>query len=257
MGDTNTGADDQKSAAEQGSTATDEKAEQGQQDGGKPADQGEADKNAGNGDQGGEKPKEEKKEEKKPFEDDGKSEPAVRKRSPMTAKDHIIARKERQLQKANAAKAEGKPEEKGADADDDADDDDAFSPEDKDRVSKIVDERLAPIVEERRQAEDDAEVRDYLASNPELAPFEAKVRRFMKHESRKDVPVSTIFLEAAGPDFFMQLGAERARKAAEEAKKGSTGGSGTSRDVSGGTKPVSEMTEDEFRAAQDKVRRGA
>lgn len=253
MGDENTGADDQKSAVEQGSTASDEKADQGQQDNGKPADQGNAD-DANKG-EGGEKPKEE---EKKPIEDDGKSEPAVRKRSAMTAKDHIIARKERQIEKARAAAAKPaeKPDDQGDGADDDADDD-GVAPEDKELVSKIVDERLAPLVEERRKAEDDAEVREYLSANPEFAPFEAKVRRFMQHPTRKDVPASTIFLEVAGPDFLMQLGAEKARKAAEEAKKGGTGGSGSARDVSGGSKPVIEMTDDEFRAVQDKVRRGA
>lgn len=246
MGDTDTGADD-KSKAEQGSDASDEKAQDGQQDKEEAADQGDK---ADDADKGNDGKKPEEKEEK--IEDDG-AEPVVRR--PKTAKDYIIERKQRQLDKAK--KAEEKSEDKADDGDkNDADDaDDEIAPEDEQLVEKIVDKKLEPLLEERRKAEDDSAIKDYLAENPELKPFEAKVRRFMKHESRAHLPVGTIFLEAAGSDFFMKMGAKRAQKAADEAKKGGTGGGGSNRNIAE-PKRVSEMSDAEFKAEQERVRRG-
>lgn len=245
-------ANGQGAGGEGGGEAADKK-DQGHDQGGQGQD-GAGDDDAGDGD-GGEGDQADKgdgdADDKKP-KDDG-SEPETRKRK--TAKDFIIERKQRQLNKAKAAAADGnKPkEDAGSDeGDGDAgDDDEEINPEDAKLISKVVDAKIAPILKQQQEAEDDAEVKAFVAANPEFAPYEAKARRFMQHQSRAHLPVKSIFYEVAGDD-LLKIGAARAKAAEKEARKGQAGG-GSSRSVDGG-KSVSEMTPQEFKAFQDSVR---
>lgn len=189
------------------------------------------------------------------FDDDG-SEPVTRQRK--TAKDYIIERKNRQIEKAKAKAGEGdgggqgdNGEGDGGDADEDAE----IDPEDAELISKVVDKKLEPLMKEQQAKADDAEVQAFLASNPQFKKYEAKARRYMAHPSRANLPVSSIFYEVAGPD-LLKLGAKMASAADAEAKAKETAGGSGGRTMAG-EKSVSEMTDQEFREYQDKVRRGA
>lgn len=175
--------------------------------------------------------------------DDGE-EPGSRKGK--TAKDHIIARKERQRKRAEKKAKESEDDE------DDADEgDEDINDEDEAIVSKIVEKKIAPVLEAHQEAQDAQEVTDFLTENPEFKKYEAKVKRFMKHPSRKDIPASSIFYEVAGPD-LMKIGAKRAKAADAKAKNTSSGG-GSSKGIEGG-KAIKDMSSEEFRTAQNKVR---
>lgn len=177
---------------------------------------------------------------------DDDDEPQVRRKS---AKDYIIERKQRQLEKAKSAKGEA---EKGEGGDDREGDDDEVAPEDEQIISKVVDKKLAPLREAQQKAEDDADIAAFIAKNPDFKAYEAKARKYMAHPSRAHLPVKTIFYEVAGDD-LMRLGAKRGKAADDEAAHGRSGG-GSDRGVSGG-KAVSEMTPAEFSAHKDTVRR--
>lgn len=247
---------DENSAADKGGegagAAADEKnaADQGQgdndaQDQGTGDEGGEAGDDAGAGDGKGD----DKGKDADDFKDDG-NEPVVRQRK--TAKDYIIERKTKKVEKLQKGdKQQGaKDEDEGGD-EDAAGDDDEIAPEDEALVSKVVDKKLEPLLKERREAEDKADVEAFVAANPDFAKYKAKVLRYIQHPSRANLPVESVFYEVAGPD-LMKIGAKRAQAADDEAKKGRTGGGG-SRSV-GGSKPVSEMTDAEFQAMQETVR---
>lgn len=183
-------------------------------------------------------------------EEDDNAEPEVKQR--MSPKDYIIQRQQNKIAKLKASQEAETPAE---------DDDDGVLPEDEEIINKVVDKRFAainPILQESIQnsiaAKDDAEINAFLTENPDFKQFEAKARRFMAHESRRSIPVKSIFYEVAG-DKLLKIGADRARKADEEARATQTGG-GSNRASEGGEKTVFSLSEEEFKAKQEAVRRG-
>ena len=210
------------------------------------------DEDAGNGegdeDGGGEKDPKDPKDAKAPpvdtSEDDDKDddkEPEIRKR--MSNKDYIIQRQQKKLSKKKDDSDDG----------DSGDTYDDITPEDEALVNRIVAKNFAPVIEKSLADDDNREVADFLEKNPDFKPFEAKVRRFMKHESRMQLPVKSIFYEVAG-DKLMKIGAERNKKAEVEAKNSATGG-GSNR-AGEGSKKVADLTPEEFEAEQQRVRTG-
>jgi hypothetical protein len=168
-------------------------------------------------------------------------EPIVRKR--MSPKDFIIQRQQKKIEKLKEKQtSEGGNEE----------DEDEIAPEDETLITKVVAKQLAPILDKQIAEEDEQEVSKFLTENPDFKPYEAKARKYMSHPSRRHLPIETIFYEVAGKD-LMKLGAERNRKADEEAKQTQTGG-GSSRG-GGKAKNAWEMTPEEFEAEKEKTRR--
>lgn len=203
---------------------------------------GEGDK----GDEGEDKNKAKAPDEKNPQsneDDDDNLEPSTRKT--LSKQDFIIGR-----QKAKLAKQK----EKETYEEDDDNDDGEVAPEDERIISNVISKKFAPLIEKTQQAEDDREINAFLAENPDFKPFEAKARRYIQHPSRAHLPVKTIFYEVAG-DKLLKIGAERRAKADEDAKSTQTGG-GSNRAGSGGEKSTWEMSEEEFEAEKEKVRRG-
>lgn len=179
--------------------------------------------------------------------DDGK-EPDTRKR--LSTKDFIVGRQRAKIAKsAKAGEGDGKEGKDGEGADGDGD----VAPEDEELINKVVAKNFAPILDKTISAEDDKEVAVFLKENPDFAPFEAKARRYIAHPSRRHLPIEAIFYEVAG-NKLLKIGAERQKKADEEANKTQTGG-GSSRAGEGG-KSVWDLTPDEFAAEQEKIRRG-
>lgn len=181
--------------------------------------------------------------------DDDGQEPEVRSR--MSAKDFIIKRQQRKI--ANLEK-KGNKNDDGNDDDSDDDDNDV-APEDEAMINKVVAKTFAPVIEKTLASEDDAEIQNFLKENPDFKPFEAKARRFLKHPSRRNLPVKSVFYEVAG-DQLIKIGADREKKAAEKAKQTHTGGGSNRSGGEGGAKPTWDLSKDEFEAKQEKIRRG-
>jgi len=173
--------------------------------------------------------------------DDG-AEPPVRQR--LSTKDFIIGRKHAQL---------AKKQEKAGGEEDDEEEGGEVAPEDANLIKKVVSPMLAPIIEKSLDSEDDKEIRAFLEENPDFKPFEAKARRFMKHPSRRQLPVESVFYEVAGKK-LIKIGADRERAATQKAKDSQTGG-GSNRAGEGGTSDW-DLPKDQFEAKQERIRRG-
>ena len=179
--------------------------------------------------------------------DDG--EPTVNTRK--TAKDFIIQRKNAKIAKlAKQQAANGKQEDQSEDEPDEGDNDGVSGDESNEQEPL---EAMRPIVEKHLATEDAKEVDAFLKDHPDFEPYRAKVERWMKHDSRRNLPVSSIFFEVAG-EHLMRIGAERARKADQKAKESQAGG-GSNRDA---VSPVdwSKASREEFEAEQMRVRFG-
>lgn len=181
---------------------------------------------------------------------DDDAEPPVNQRK--TAKDFIIARKNAKIAKLKAAQPPVDPQNPNPTAPVSADDEGAGDEEGEEEDGISLD-GLAPIVEEHIAARDAQEVKSFLAENPDFAPFAPKVERWMKHPSRRHLPVSTIFAEVA-MDNMMKIGADRARKADEKAKQTQAGGGSNRAAVA--PKDWRNAPADELAAEQLRVRQG-
>lgn len=170
--------------------------------------------------------------------DDG-SEPPTRK-SP----DYYIGMRHAKKQAREQARATAR-EEYGDDEDEEDDDEDLST-----AVSKVV----KPIAEKLAQQEDERELTTFLAQNPAFKPYEKKIRRFMTHETRAHLPVTTIAMEAVGPDGMMAIGARLARDSDTKKATSATGPTGAR--TSGGKKvDVWELPSTDFKKMQEEVRR--
>ncbi len=199
-------------------------------------------KDGGDGDDAGEegdKTPTEKKEESKEGEDD---EPEIRTRK--SPKDYIIERKQRKIERLQAKKA-------GGDDDEEEDDDEDVLPEDKKAIKKVVTETLTPIIQRQLDAENEQEIKNFLADNSEFKPYEKRVRKLMTHPSRAQVPIQSLFYETAGPD-LMKLGAQKKKEADEEANQSNAGG-GSSRGTGEGKKDWSAMPDEEFAKEKQRI----
>ena len=207
--------------------------------------------NKGGGEGSGSAP--EKKEEAP--QGDDQNEPEVRQRK--TAKDFIIERQQRKIEKLKKQPSgdDGGQGGNGDDSDDEEDEDDEKDGQ-KQLMRKLLQEEvlpnLTPILEKHVQTEDDAEVQEFLSKNPDFKPYEAQARRFMSHPSRRSLPIKSIFYEVAGDD-LMRIGAERSKKADEEAKATQSGG-GSSRGDEGQT-DVWSLSPAEFAKKREEIRR--
>lgn len=187
-------------------------------------------------------------EEKKP-EEEGNTEaeenfePEVRKRD---KKDFIIER----LQKKNG-KLQSKAQEEER-SDEDLDD---YDPNDVSAVEKIVDKKLAPLVEQQKQAEDKAEVDSFVAENPQFKPYKDKMLKYRSHPAYEQIPIQHIANIVSGKD-LAKLGASEALRAQEEAKQAQMGG-GSARGKTGEQKSAWDLSKDEFEKAKEEKLREA
>jgi len=251
-------ADASQDAGENSQAGADNNQADNANDGDENADKGADDKEGGSGDDNTSQSEDDKDKAKAPDKKDTQSdnddkddkddglEPSTRK--VLNKQDFIIGR-----QKAKLSKAKAKADDAG-DNDAGDDNDNEVAPEDEALINKVVSKNFAPIIEKTQSAEDDRDVKDFLAENPDFKPFEAKVRRYIKHPSRSHLPVKAIFYEVAG-DKLMKIGADRKGKADEEAKTSQTGG-GSNRAGGEGGKNINDMTKEEFEAEQNRVRQG-
>lgn len=172
---------------------------------------------------------------------DANEEPPARKRNA----DFII---ERQQRKADKKDGENKDDNKG-----DQEEDDDVDQQDAEVIGKEVQKHLKPFIEKQQREEDNQEIDSFLAENADFKPYAEKVRNWAKHPSRAGVPIKALFYEVAGDD-LLKIGADRQKKATDEAKKTNAGGGSNRGSEGSGTKPVWEQSQTEFEQSQNAVR---
>lgn len=118
----------------------------------------------------------------------------------------------------------------------------SYSPEQTELV-KAMREELSPIFSQYQEQKDKSEFDKFFAENPGYDQYKDKTWKWWQHESRRGLPVSTVFYEVAGPD-LKKLGAtekELADQAANEFKPTGQPSSGSSF-----RKDPMKMSNDEF-----------
>ncbi len=185
-------------------------------------------------------------------EEEDNKEPDVKKRK--TAKDFIIERQARKLAKKEVvATKKDDEEEEHEDEPDEGDVDEEDAKVIKKVLGKELSRTLAPILERQIAEEDEVEVQGFLAQNPDFKKYEAKARNYMKHPSRREVPIKAIFYEVAGDD-LLKIGAERAKKANDDALRDSAGGGGGGSDDDNVSEIDAIKTPEQMAAYKEKVR---
>lgn len=181
------------------------------------------------------KPEEEKPEEKPKVDLD--EEPPVRK----SAKDFIIARKEKKIKQL---------QEKGGQDDDGLDDD--LTDEGRNAIQREVRKGLEPVLNSVRTQADEQELQNVLAKYPEAKKLESSIRKYMNNEAYENVSVEFIFLGLAA-----KMGNIQTKKdiADAEARENSTGGN-TRRKTAEKLPDVRDMDEKSFNSLLHKVKSG-
>lgn len=242
--DNNAGVESEETKDEntekEGVDSTNNDGDNGEGDNAGADDKGEQDDGSGDGDDDkGESDKSDKDKTDKTNPDNVDEEPKTRKRNI----DFILERKNRKIQNLKDKDDKGN----------DDDSEDGVNPEDEEVIGKVVSKYLNPIIAKQIKEEDEQEIATFLNGNPEFKPYADKVRKFSQHESRKNIPIESIFYEVAGKD-LMKLGADKARKSDKEAKESGAGGGSNRGGSDAGSKSVWDMTPEEFEKEQQKVR---
>ena len=171
--------------------------------------------------------------------EDDEAEPPTRK----SAKDYIIARQKKKLDKVKKETEKKKPE---SDEEEDSDEDE--TPEDDKPVTK---KDLKPIAEGVRSQADEMEWRDVKTKFPPAVKFEKIIKRYMAHPAYADVPVESIYFIVAG-----KYGG--GTKAAKDQKKNITGGHQRRKPESDGKLPdFDNMSDKELDDLAFKVKTGS
>lgn len=178
--------------------------------------------------------------------EDDDAEPPVRK--PRTPSEWVEFRKQRKAER-DARKAD---DAQGDDNEEEEDDD--ISPEDQKIIQKAIDKRLKPYEEAQRFKEIESEIDTYVKENPDFEPFAKKAAKWAKNPSWENVPTEQLMYAVAGKK-LLAIGAKRRTEAEKKANKTKIGGSSPS-NAGGGTKPVSEMTDEEMQQEIDRVKYG-
>lgn len=179
-------------------------------------------------------------EEDEVTEEDEDEEPPVRK--PRTNADWVAKRRADKIKKL---KESGDDEQGEADDEDLEDEEDDVNDEDAKLIDKRINRALAPLQEKEQAAEVKAEIDEFVSQNPDFKPFAAKAAKWAKHPDWKNIPTKQLMHAAAG-DKLLSIGAKRKVAAQQKAAKSKTGAN--SGGEAGGTKPVSEMTDEEMQA---------
>lgn len=126
---------------------------------------------------------------------------AEAKKSP---KDHIIERKQAQLEKANAEKQALEEEIK------------AFGPPQDDEMT------MQQLFDRNQEIED--KISAFIKENPSLEEHREKIKQYARDPSRKNIPIDEIIVGAVGYDNIMKMGAEIKKKADKDANDSKMGG---------------------------------
>ena len=130
---------------------------------------------------------------------------------------------DRQKQKIEKLRQQEKPE------DDDLNlDEEELSPKGREALTREVERHVAPVLKAVKKQADDQEFSDHLEKNPSHKKYEPLARKYSEAKGWEAVPISFIFNSLASRD-SEKIGAEKSRRADEEAKRGKLGASGAPR----------------------------
>ena len=95
-------------------------------------------------------------------------------------------------------------------------------------MKKQAEKAYEPIKEQLFKQNVENTLSKILTDNPEYKPYEKRIRNFVNHENRigmikQGLPVKTVVIEALAP-YLEKIGADKLRKANEEADKTKGGG---------------------------------
>ena len=121
---------------------------------------------------------------------------------------------------------------------------------DESDISKVHAD-LADLRSREEAREDEAEMDKIIADNPDMAKYKAEVKKLSSDTSRKQVPIKSLFYEAAGDD-LIKIGANRASEANADAAETQQNGTSTGNSPDGAS--VSDMSNDDFAKMQEDVR---
>ena len=181
----------------------------------------------------------EKKEKEAEAEED-KKDPPIRK----SVKDFIIDRKNEKIKKLKEKKTEEDDEE-------DDEEEEEVSPSGKKAIKEQIDGALKPVLDGIRSQSDNQELKAVLTKYPDAEKMEGKIRKYM--EAYPTAPVEFIYLGLAAKQMKLH---EKRTKADDKANADKSGGH-TKRNKDLGSIPdVRNMSDDDFKTLQHKVRTG-
>lgn len=122
--------------------------------------------------------------------------------------------------------------------------------EDITQLRKEFDEKLEGLKEEQTS---EGLLSSFLAKFPSYKEYEAKIRKYMNHPAYRKVPIGFIADGIAGQDLEAK-GAEKAKKAEEEAEETKTGGSSVRKTPTGEMPDIWGMSKEDFQQYQAEVR---
>lgn len=168
---------------------------------------------------------------------------------------HIIARKNRTIDKLRS-RNDNDVDDDGDDNGDDDDDKESLTPE----ARRAIRQELEPVTKLLVSQSDEAELSDLLDSEPDAKKLEGKIRKYMEHPSYKGVPPVVIYHHLAHSTAEAR-GARRKQAADLEANQTRGGGRSTkASDVNVDGIPTAEeldnMTDEEFEQLQNDARSG-
>lgn len=167
-------------------------------------------------------------------------------RKPRTNADWVALRRQKKLEKQATKSEEG-----GEDVEDEDDDMEDISPEDAKVISKVVERKLQPFVQQQEEQALQSEVNEFVNTNPEFKPFVAKAMKWAAHPTWKNVPTEQLMYAVAGKQ-LLNIGAKR-REAADKKINGTKMG-GNSGNNSQSSKGVWDMTDAEFNEQLEQVK---
>lgn len=110
---------------------------------------------------------------------------------------------------------------------------------------------VADLRSREEAREDEAEINQIVAENEDFKPYVDKVKKLAKDPSRKQVPIKSLFYEAAGDD-LIKIGANRASEANADAAETQQNGTSTGNAPTGVS--VNDMSNEDFQKMQEEVR---
>lgn len=132
--------------------------------------------------------------------------------------------------------------------------DEDIAPDDQELIKKVVDteygKKIDSLLAIQQQQQDEKEISEIKAKYPQLEAHFNKAESWWKHESRRNIPFKSVLFEVAGDD-LLNVGAEMERNAQTKSNQTKVAGS-TNKGVST-SKPISEMSSDEFSQTVNKI----
>lgn len=138
-----------------------------------------------------------------------------------------------------------------AKADEEIDYGEDIDPDDVAVISKVVDAQTSGVKKILQEAQDRAEIEEFIREKPEFAKYKPALEKYIKHPVYSQIPVKNIAVMVAS-DELMRLGAVKEREAQVKADSTKTGGNPVRR-PQGGQTDWTRASKDEFESQKRKV----